>query len=687
MGALAACDVASPPTPRPIPTPVRKACRADGGARDADAGGRRGHPDPAGGRGFRSRRAAAGTNPSQGWRPIGVGQGNYMVDSIGASHVSGESLLFARAEDVGARAYLDTSVPRAGQYLCWRGTSTHPRSCTPGSRSAWSSPRAPPPGGAGSAGATRGWFFNLEDAPGTSSRTGSRGWWWRGGMLDLAAASARFVLEVLGDPSRGEPLPGLAAVDQRPGGHVQDAGERARTDPGRDRGGGGRAGVHADHEPGRQRRELPRGGEVHGQPGAVDVPGFVIDKRGWCGGRKPARLSRERSPWVDVSCRHDPRRAPCAQPGQQQPEPRVTLLVELASAAGDGPAASDRVPGRGRRRLLTTCRRIPQRRRRRSRPARRHWPDRRGARVDPASAAEGAGLDAGLRGPRGRGRAEPDEQDQNLPAVSAAVHAAGSERVQSAGGGGLPGRGPGAQGRGSDRRQVPACWATIAGTPPRRTSRRRRSWTRSRAAVSQGFSYGDEVSLSAWSPKDGRDDGVGAMLQAKGFQPEDVMPADDAASATRRPLDQRWRRIRSRRRRGGRPQDAAPLRGELAVHRGATLDRLAAASGKLRETFGNEIVYGRTSRRTRSSGRAGPLRPGVQARRDQRASHSDYWWQVGELGRRCRGICWTSFGRAARPARGDPGVRDAQPGTTDADFSRSVVTAISHGRRRWTTSR
>ena len=31
-----------------------------------------------------------------------------MVDSIGASHVSGESLLFARADDVGARAILDS---------------------------------------------------------------------------------------------------------------------------------------------------------------------------------------------------------------------------------------------------------------------------------------------------------------------------------------------------------------------------------------------------------------------------------------------------------------------------------------------------------------------------------------------------------------------------------------------------
>ena len=118
VGALTACDVAAPPpTPRPIPTPVRKAVEPTPPP-----------PSPvpeAGGpvtrilleaEDFVPAGAAPGTNPGQGWRPIGVGQGNYMVDSIGASHVSGESLLFARAEDVGARAYLDTSVPKAGQY-------------------------------------------------------------------------------------------------------------------------------------------------------------------------------------------------------------------------------------------------------------------------------------------------------------------------------------------------------------------------------------------------------------------------------------------------------------------------------------------------------------------------------------------------------------------------------------------
>src|SRR5262249_46532744 len=58
----------------------------------------------------------------------------------------------------------------------------------------------------------------------------------------------------------------------------------------------------------------------------------------------------------------------------------------------------------------------------------------------------------------------------------------------------------------------------------------------------RGFSCGEEVTLAQWAPKDGRDDGLRVMPQGKGFQPEDVLPADDAATVTRRSLDQRWRR-------------------------------------------------------------------------------------------------------------------------------------------------
>ena len=169
----------------------------------------------------------------------------------------------------------------------------------------------------------------------------------------------------------------------------------------------------------------------------------------------------------------------------------------------------------------------------------------------------------------------------------------------------------------------------------------------------RGFSYGDEIGLSQWAPKDGRDDGLRGMLQAKGFQPEDVMPADDAASVTRRPLEQRWRRVRY----VDDEEDARKTPSLYVESRRyivqATLERLAAASGKLREAFGNEIVYG-------PNFSPHPffwpeLALWVQAFRRgaiNRACHSDYWWQVGELGPQMTGFLLDASAAACVTARG-----------------------------------
>jgi hypothetical protein len=199
VGALTACDVAAPPpTPRPIPTPVRKPIEPT--AVPAT-------PSPEAGavtrilleaEDFVPAGAAPGTSPGQGWRPIAVGQGNYMVDSIGASHASGASLLYARAEDVGARAYLDTSVPKAGQYRLlaryeYPSRELHARIAVIVEQSG----RAPARVELGTPEATRGWFFNLDDRPWHEQPHGVEGLVLEGGTLDLVAGSARFVLEVL----------------------------------------------------------------------------------------------------------------------------------------------------------------------------------------------------------------------------------------------------------------------------------------------------------------------------------------------------------------------------------------------------------------------------------------------------------------------------------------------------------
>ncbi|MCL5674831.1 MAG: hypothetical protein M1501_03695, partial [Candidatus Omnitrophica bacterium] len=54
-----------------------------------------------------------------GWVPIKDGHGNYMVDTIGASHFSGDMLLGAKADVSGAKAYKTTRIPETGAYKIW----------------------------------------------------------------------------------------------------------------------------------------------------------------------------------------------------------------------------------------------------------------------------------------------------------------------------------------------------------------------------------------------------------------------------------------------------------------------------------------------------------------------------------------------------------------------------------------
>jgi hypothetical protein len=162
-----ACDVAAPPpTPRPIPTPVRKEV-APTVVLPTPA------PEPGSvtrvlleAEDFVPAGAAAGTSPSQGWRAITVGQGNYMVDSIGASHVSGEELLHAPADADGARATIDAIVPRGGHYKLWARYEYPFRDY----HVAFAVIVDQPGRGSvrleyGRSGAKRLWFFNLPDAP------------------------------------------------------------------------------------------------------------------------------------------------------------------------------------------------------------------------------------------------------------------------------------------------------------------------------------------------------------------------------------------------------------------------------------------------------------------------------------------------------------------------------------------
>ncbi len=54
-----------------------------------------------------------------GWRVIRNGEGNYMVDLVGFQHISGERVLHVDASNTTARAFLDVTVPTAGNHRLW----------------------------------------------------------------------------------------------------------------------------------------------------------------------------------------------------------------------------------------------------------------------------------------------------------------------------------------------------------------------------------------------------------------------------------------------------------------------------------------------------------------------------------------------------------------------------------------
>jgi len=55
----------------------------------------------------------------RGWKVIKNGEGNYMVDIVGFNHISGERVLGIDEKDTTASAYYDVTLPEAGDYRLW----------------------------------------------------------------------------------------------------------------------------------------------------------------------------------------------------------------------------------------------------------------------------------------------------------------------------------------------------------------------------------------------------------------------------------------------------------------------------------------------------------------------------------------------------------------------------------------
>ncbi|MFN8635992.1 MAG: beta-galactosidase trimerization domain-containing protein [Chloroflexota bacterium] len=690
-GALAACEVAAPPpTPRPIPTAARKDVQPTPAPPPPT-------PDTGGvtrilleAEDFVPDGAVPGTSPREGWRAIRVGQGNYMVDSIGASHVSGERFLYAPADCVGARATLETSIPKPGPYRLlaryeYPFREYHARMAITVEQAG----RPPARVEIGAPGTTRAWFFNLDDAPWHDLPNGAEGLVMEGGQLDLVGGKARVSVEVLDgpEPAANRVLDLLLLTTD-----LEDSfkARGTRAYPILDE-----LGVAAA---GRAFMRITNPGDS-GESFTVDArytvnrvpwtfPSFTIDKTGITrtSGRPQRMEPGERSPWVDVSSRDTthPSHLALTQVNNSQNR-RVTLLVELASAPSDS-AILRTIEYReeaGSRLLLN----LPP------------FPARAPQEIETGEETLGKIVAALEKTPAPVGKVPVrtlvygglgDDAERNLtgPARIYQLYRRlfmllGLNAFNRLGVGGLPVEVQALRedGRTVGKFQMLGDFRWFPSDDNIGKARRDLDAVQGQPYL-RGFSYGDEVGLSNWAPKDGRDDGLRAMLQGKGFQPEDVMPADDAASVTRRPLDQRWRRVKY----VDDEEDARKTpRLYVESHRylvTATLDRLAAASGRLREAFGNEIVYG-------PNFSPHPffwpeLALWVQAFRRgaiNRASHSDYWWQVSELGPQMSGYLLDVFrcGMRDRPGVIQTYAMPHSPGTTDADFRRSVVTAIAHG--------
>src|SRR5689334_8142721 len=101
LALLLACGLPTPPSSPSSATDGGPPSRHEASPRPSGSPAARAESsaDTTGGEFHRTLVEAEDLKIERGWRDIAVGEGNYMVDSIGASHVSGGRMLQAPADD------------------------------------------------------------------------------------------------------------------------------------------------------------------------------------------------------------------------------------------------------------------------------------------------------------------------------------------------------------------------------------------------------------------------------------------------------------------------------------------------------------------------------------------------------------------------------------------------------------
>lgn len=624
-----------------------------------------------------------------GWQAIDDGAGNYMVDSIGAAHVSGGRLLHAAAALDSARAVTDLVVPAAGRYKLWaRYEYPYPAYAVPfevrleqGGRTVFDQVY-------GRRDATRMWFFGRRDAPWQDFENGVEGPVAEAAVADLAAGPARLTLATATDagPLADRNVDFLFLTDD-----LDDTfrARGVRAYPLLDEVGwaaAGRAYLRLTNPPdGGVAESFDASYAINRQPWSVQLG--QIDRSGLISKQAPASplAPGERTPWIDISCQdttHDCHLNLRANTGGGAR--RIAVGVEVASAPREDAIlrrfeyrepAADRLllnlppyPAREPDGILTGEEAID-----RILVALAEGPAPSGR--PPARflvyGALGDGFEANLTSRAGlyeRYRrllaalgpsAVAVQKSSNARAAADLVRATGRDPPPAFRYGGYRWY-PSDENLAEAARDLDA-----AGARP----------------LLRGFNFGDEVKLADWLPRQGRDETFRAWLQARGADPRDYLTAPPAAGETPAAL---WARVALQDAPGRAAQNPRLYVDSQRFLEQLAIDGLAAQAARLRALFGDSLLFGATF-----SPHPYFWPPVAQWVRLFRAggatlgAEDDYWWQASELGPQSTGylldVLRAGVGRSTPPGALQPYVLPHSPGNTDRDFRLGLASALIHG--------
>jgi hypothetical protein len=609
-----------------------------------------------------------------GWQPIGVGQGNYFVDTIGAAHYSGAMALRLPAIGGPFAAYTDVAVVESGAYRVWARYDFPWRDASARFRIRIEQDEATVfEQSYGEVRASRIWFFNLPDAPWQDLQHGVEGPVSEAHDAFLHSGSARITL-------LGEPVSELAAdrvldfifLTTDTTDDFRRRGERlyplldeiSRAEPERLFG--------RITNPPEATSDLSLEGQYTFNRAPWRSPAIQIGAHGALRGNTRGSISPgESSPWMNLTCQDTTH--PCHLHLRARASGSVPPTIDLSSAPDEGKLL--------RRLVLTdldaeSVISIPP------------YPSKRpeGIRtmtevlqsiVGALEASTPAGspprrflVFAGLGDNLER---RLDDRTTVSDLLRKSFFLTGANAFNNLNLSALPAELASST---MEARETPRFFTygdyRWFPTPERVEKAQRDIGAASAWPALRGFTLGDEINISDWYPRGEEGDALfrEAML-ARGETPEALGAAD-------------WTGVHV-----DGTASAATSTPRLFVRSRKFLDdyallQLRSGVDRVRAAFGPEVLIGANFSphpdfRPDVATFVRTLREGGLTL----ASHSDYWWQASEIGPESTGFLVDAFRAGLRDKQGmiQPYVMPHSPGNTDRDFKLGLWTAIIHGAR------